>query len=273
MIRSAVTIALVPEITKGPWVFWNDLEAGIKKAAGLGFDAVELFTGSGNALPAEAVQQLATRYNVGICAVGTGAGKVVRGLTLSDPDPAVRAKAVAFIEEMIVFGAAFGAPAIIGSMQGNVLPGANRAEVLKWLAEGLHAVAEKAAPYQLPVIYEPLNRYETNLFNLLDDAVDFLQKENIENVALLADLFHMNIEEDSIADTINRCGNYIGHVHFADSNRKAIGLGHTAMKDVAAAFTDIGYSKFISAEIFPLPDADTAARQTIQAFRTWFPKQ
>src|SRR5690349_14093821 len=116
-MKSAVTIALVPEITKGPWVFWNDLEEGMKKAAKFGFDAVELFTASGAALNANYVKQLAQKYQLSICAVGTGAGKVVQGLTLSDPDPAVRARAVAFIEEMMQFGALLGAPAIIGSMQ------------------------------------------------------------------------------------------------------------------------------------------------------------
>lgn len=272
-MKSAVTIALVPEIKKGPWVFWENLEAGMQKAAALGFDAVELFTANGTAFDAAYISKLAARHNIKICAVGTGAGKVVQGLTLTDADAAVRAKAVAFIGEMIEFGAALNAPAIIGSMQGNTIPPVSREISLLWLAEGLTVLAKKAAGMGVPLIYEPLNRYETNLFNQLGDAVAFLKSFDSVNIKLLADLFHMNIEETSIANTILRYSNYIGHVHFADSNRQAVGMGHTDITEIAAALKTIGYNGYISAEIYPLPDSDAAAQQTINSFHTWFHKQ
>jgi sugar phosphate isomerase/epimerase len=56
-------------------------------------------------------------------------------------------------------------------------------------------------------------------------------------------------------------------VHFADSNRRAIGLGHIDPKPIAAALRKMGYAGYLSAEIVPLPDAATAARQTIESFR------
>jgi sugar phosphate isomerase/epimerase len=268
-MKSAVTIALVPEIKKGPWVYWNDIEEGMRKASALGFDAVELFTASGNALDATSVKQLAEKYRLSICAVGTGAGKVVHGLTLTDEDSSVRAKAVTFIQEMITFGAAFHAPAIIGSMQGNVQP-AGREQSLQWLAEGLNALGKSAEQLGVPLLYEPLNRYETNLFNQLGDAAAFIQTLQSNNIKILADLFHMNIEEASIADTLQHYAEYIGHVHFADSNRQAIGFGHNPMEEIATALKKMNYNGYLSAEIFPLPDSDTAAAQTIQAYRSWF---
>ena len=48
MIKSAVTISLVPEARGGPFVFWDDLEAGCRKAAALGFDGIELFAPDGH---------------------------------------------------------------------------------------------------------------------------------------------------------------------------------------------------------------------------------
>jgi len=269
-MKSAVTIALVPEIKKGPWVFWKNLETGIQKAAALGFDAVELFTASGNALDAAHVQKLAAQYNIKICAVGTGAGKVVQGLTLIDEDAAVRKNAVDFIGEMIEFGAQLQAPAIIGSMQGNIPLNKDKEVSLQWLREGLTVLGRKAEQLGVPLIYEPLNRYETNLFNQLGDAVAFLQTFESNNIKLLADLFHMNIEERSIAETIRQYGQYIGHVHLADSNRQAMGFGHTDAATIAQALRDTRYNGYLSAEVFPLPDGDAAAAQTIQAFRTWF---
>ena len=77
----------------------------------------------------------------------------------------------------------------------------------------------------------------------------------------------MNIEETNIADAIRKAGNAIGHVHFADTNRMAIGLGHLDVPPVIAALRAIGYSGYLSAEILPKPDAVQAAQQTIDAFR------
>lgn len=268
-MKSAVTIALVPEIKTGPWIYWNDLEASLAKAADLGFDAVELFTASADAVNTEKLVELLDRYGLKIAAVGTGAGKVLHGLTLTDPDPGVRSKAVAFISDMISFGANFGAPAIIGSMQGNMVAGVERERAMSWLAEGLNVLGKRAEEQGVKLIYEPLNRYETNLINRLEDGVAFLKTLETRSVVLLADLFHMNIEETSLADSIRSAGSFIGHVHFADSNRRPIGLGHTEMTAIAAALQSIDYQGYISAEAFPWPDPDQAAQQTIESFRKY----
>ncbi len=267
-MKSAITIALAPGITYGPWVYWHNLEESMQKAAALGFDAVELFTADA-LMDISHIKALCEQYRLNIAAVGTGAGKVIKGLTLTDPDADIRKQAIQFIDEMISFGAAFGAPAIIGSMQGNISPG-GRETSLQQLAEGLTTLQEVARKKGVPLIYEPLNRYETNLFNTLGDAAGFLQSHQLDNVKILADLFHMNIEEANPAEALINNGNFIGHVHFADSNRRAIGIGHTDMQAVSDALKKINYKGYISAEIFPLPNTDAAAQQTIIAFQQWF---
>jgi sugar phosphate isomerase/epimerase len=270
MIQSAVTINLIDTMSVGPWIFWHDLEESLKKAATLGFDGVELFTGSGNDLDEEHLRKRLDHYGLGLAAVGTGAGKVIHGLTLTDPDPNIRQKAISFISEMILFGAHFGAPAIIGSMQGNVLPGSNREETMDWLVQGLEVLKKTASDHGVMLIYEPLNRYETNLLNTLKAGIEFLKKNDLKNIRLLADLFHMNIEEDSLPQIILESGNYIGHVHFADSNRRPMGFGHTNMPPIATALNEISYEGYVSAEAFPWPNPDAAAEQTIKAFRKFF---
>lgn len=270
MIKSCVTITLVPQIKTGPWIFWNDLEDSLRKAADLGFDAVELFTYSGGDLDTVRLANLTEHYQLKIAAVGTGAGKVIHGFTLVDPDPNIRKKAIDFIADMIRFGAGFGAPAIIGSMQGNVLPGIDRLEAVNILADGLDVLGEFAGNLGVPLIYEPLNRYETNLFNTFESAVEFLDKLGTKNVKLLADLFHMNIEEVNLAESIYKFGAYIGHVHLADSNRRPMGLGHTDMAPIAKSLKEINYSGYVSAEAFPFPNPDQAAAQTMSVFRTYF---
>ena len=129
-----------------------------------------------------------------------------------------------------------------------------------------------AAQYGVPLLYEPLNRYETNLLNRQLDAAQFLEARKVPNVKLLCDLFHMNIEEVSNAGTLLACGRHVGHVHFADSNRQAIGFGHTETASVVAALKEIGFAGYLSGEILPLPDSEAAAAQTIKAIRVHLPR-
>ena len=270
MIRSAVTIALVPQIKTGPWIFWDDLEDSMSKAAALGFDAIELFTASGHAVHSDTLKILLKRYNLKLAAVGTGAGKVIHGLTLTDHDSDIRQKAIVFIQEMMEFGAVFGAPSIIGSMQGNSTPGNTHSQSMELLAEGLHILDQHAASLGVKLIYEPLNRYETNLINTLEDGAAFIEKYKFNNIRLLADLFHMNIEEDNMNESIHKTIQHIGHVHFADSNRKPVGCGHAQMKEITDALITSGYDGYVSAEAFPWPDPEQAALQTIRSFHQYF---
>jgi sugar phosphate isomerase/epimerase len=119
----------------------------------------------------------------------------------------------------------------------------------------------------VPLLLEPLNRYETNLINELGGALAFLETLQTRNIKLLCDLFHMNIEEESLAGSISMAKAHVGHVHFADSNRRAVGYGHTEIGPVVEALREIGYAGYLSAEVFPLPDPESAARQTIRSFQ------
>jgi sugar phosphate isomerase/epimerase len=121
----------------------------------------------------------------------------------------------------------------------------------------------RAAGHGQVLLYEPLNRYETNLFNRQGDAAAWLESRGLSHVRLLCDLFHMNIEEANIADALVTAGRRVGHVHWADSNRQAMGFGHTDPEPIVAALCGIGYEGFLSAEVFPLPTEMDAARQTI----------
>jgi sugar phosphate isomerase/epimerase len=119
----------------------------------------------------------------------------------------------------------------------------------------------------VPFLYEPLNRYETNLFNRQEEAANWLATLRTRNVKLLCDLFHMSIEETNLAATLRALGPLVGHVHFADSNRRAIGLGHTNLVPIIGALKAIGFDGYLSAEVLPQPNAETAAQTTIESFR------
>jgi sugar phosphate isomerase/epimerase len=269
-VKSCVTVALVPSIKKGPWIYGDPPEVSFPRASALGFDAVELFTASGDAFDPAAIGTLAERHRLAVAAVGTGAGKVLHGLTLTHPDASVRTRAMKFVEGMIDFGARLGAPAIIGSMQGKVEEGVERKRALEWLSQGLASLGRRAADRGVRLFLEPLNRYETDVLNRLGDAAALVKPLGVGSVALLADLFHMNIEEPSIAGALREAGPLVGHLHFADSHRGPVGTGHTDLAPVVEALREIGYRGYASAEAFPWPDPDAAAAQTMKAYRKHF---
>jgi sugar phosphate isomerase/epimerase len=143
----------------------------------------------------------------------------------------------------------------------------SREQALAWLGEALEDLGDHAASHGQVLLYEFLNRYETNLFNRVAPTVEFLGKLKTRGVKVLADLFHMNIEEAHLPEAVRAGKGWIGHIHFADSNRQAIGLGHTEIQPIVSALREIGYEGYLSAEIFPAPDASAAAQQTIASFR------
>lgn len=266
-MQAAVTICLVPEARQGPFVFHDGLEAGCRAAAELGFDGVEVFPESAADLPAGRLEGLLAAHGLALAAVGSGAGWVRHKLHLCHPEPAVRARARGFIGDLVDRAGELGAPVIVGSMQGRAE--GDREQAIRFLAEALHELGDRAARHGQVLLYEPLNRYETDLFNRQADAAGFLAGQGILTVRLLCDLFHMNIEEADIAATLVACGELVGHVHWADSNRRAIGFGHLAAGPVVGGLAAIGYRGFLSAEVFPAPTPEAAARQSIESFQAF----
>ena len=270
MIRSSVTISLVPEARGGPFVFWDDLENACQTAKKLEFDAVEIFAPGPDVLQSSAVSKALADNGLALAAVGTGAGWVKQKLHLSLPNASDRQKAKDFIKSMIEAGALHKAPAIIGSMQGRHGDGVDQATAMNYLADALEELGEYAAQQGVILIYEPLNRFETNLVNTIESGLHLLDRLSTRNVKLLADLFHMNIEEVSIADAVRQGGSQIGHVHFVDSNRRPAGNGHIDLSSGSAALAEIKYQGYISAEALPWPDSTTAAKTTIDSFNLYF---
>lgn len=118
-------------------------------------------------------------------------------------------------------------------------------KLLVELCRQLGDYAEKAGCL---LLLEPLNRYETHLLNRLEQAVEICEEVNSPGVKIMADFFHMSIEEKDIARSIEGAGHHIRHIHLADSNRLLPGHGHTDFASGFAALKKIGYSDFMALE-------------------------
>ncbi|HYE29852.1 MAG TPA: sugar phosphate isomerase/epimerase family protein [Methylomirabilota bacterium] len=266
-LKSAITISLVPQARGGPFVFWDDLREGCATAAKLGFDAVEIFAPSAETLRAANLKRLLQEHNLKLAALGTGGGWVLHKLHLTQSDPAARKQARAFILSILEVAAEHGAQAIIGSMHGRVEPGSTRAETINLLTEALAELDVAAGRLGAGLLLEPVNRYETNFLTSVVDTAQIIREAGTKQIRVLADLFHMNIEETSITGALEQLGPLLGHVHLADSNRRAAGAGHLDYAPIMHSLRKINYTGYLSGEVLPLPDSESAARQQVETFR------
>ena len=126
----------------------------------------------------------------------------------------------------------------------------NKEEDWKYSVEGMQILAPVAKQYDINLGMEVLNRFESHILNVADEGVAFVKEVNEDNVKVMLDTFHMNIEEDSIGKAIRTAGDLLGHFHTGECNRKVPGKGRTPWKEIGEALKDIGYDGTVAMEPF-----------------------
>ncbi|WP_163537493.1 sugar phosphate isomerase/epimerase family protein [Gracilibacillus sp. YIM 98692] len=135
----------------------------------------------------------------------------------------------------------------------------------KLLIEQLVTLTEYAKKQGTEIILEPLNRYETHFLNRLQQAEAICNQINSPGLSILADLFHMNIEETNMTDSIDKYNQSLGYVHLADSNRLLPGKGHTDFQSIFTKLKEIKYDGWMSLEC-GVPDNNSTALRTSLEF-------
>ncbi len=127
----------------------------------------------------------------------------------------------------------------------------NKTEDMKRGIENIRVLADMAAEYEITLGMEVLNRFEGYMLNTCEEAVDFVSKIDRSNVKVMLDTFHMNIEEDSFGDAIRMAGEYLGHLHLGEANRRPpFREGRIPWDEIGEALHDIGYTGSVVMEPF-----------------------
>ena len=257
--------------------FKGDFESNVAKIAGMGYDGVEVAIRDPGLVDAGDLLRVVSNHGLEVPAIGTGQAWGEEGLSFTDPDPAVRAAAIDRVKSHLPLAARLGAACgersrtviIIGLLRGIVKPGVTHGQAMDWLVEALQecCAAASTGPGAVRIALEPINRYETTLINNVDQGLELVEQVGADNMGLLLDTFHMNIEDAVIEDSIRACGDRIFHFHVADSNRWYPGAGHLDFGSILDALFATGYQGFVSGEFMPLPDADTGAERGIGYLR------
>lgn len=242
-----------------PLLWRGPIAEAFALARELGYDGVEIHPRYAADIDAVAVIALQEKYSLGIPTLGTGMIAGEDGLTFSDPDPDVRRRAIARVGEHIRLAARVGSAVTIGLVRGRLGRGHDRSVRRAAMVECVGECCRVAAEQNVTVFLEPLNRYEADDLLTLDQGADVIREVGAPNLKLLADTFHMNIEERDLAASLRRHAALLGHVHLVDSNREVPGHGHTDIGSVLRALLDVRYQGYLCFEVLPLPDSRQAA--------------
>jgi len=225
------------------WIFGDeDLATTAAYLARTGFDGIEL-KGDLELYQIAAVNEILDDHGLAVLSL------TPEDVDLAHPDARVRQRAVDYYLRLLDFAAAIGAPVVsCHGAVGRIRALADHAEEYDHLVASVRIVAQRAAGANLLLAMEVLNRYESHLLNTAAQATDFVSDVAASNVGILLDTYHMNIEEANPCMAILDAWERLLLFHVADSNRRAIGRGHTDFLALMRALQRIDYAGDIIVE-------------------------
>lgn len=120
-------------------------------------------------------------------------------------------------------------------------PTRSEVETFEVLSDSLKKLDALCEGTKVKIYLEPLNRYQDFQINTLNDAVRLIESNNLQNTLITADIYHMNIEEDNMIDSIKENIKYIGHVHVAENHRFQPGTGTIDFKNIFKTYDELGF--------------------------------
>jgi D-psicose/D-tagatose/L-ribulose 3-epimerase len=175
------------------------------------------------------------------------------------PDPGVRQQGLDYYFRLLDFARDLGSPIMCchGAV-GRIRPVTSYEEEWGLYVDALRQIGSRADALGIPVAMEVLNRYEAHLLLTAREAVRFVKEVNSPRVGILLDAYHMNIEEKDLRSAILHARDHLRLFHVADSNRLAVGRGHTDFQGIFRTLADIAYTGPIIMEaVAPGPDPFT----------------
>ena len=240
------------------WMRDEPIEETIARLARCGFDGIEI-NGEPALYDASVVRACLDEH--GLVAWGAVTLMEDRGRDMVHPDRYMRIGTQAYLRETIDLIGDLGGSVLccVPSTIGKVAPMAAPLVEWQWCKEGLRAAGEYAGERNVKIALEPITRFETYLFNRVDQALAMVADVDLPNVGVCLDTFHMSIEEDAPLDAIRAAGTKLFDFHVADSNRKPPGQGTFDWPEILRVLFQGGYDGHLTAEVDPPRDRSRLA--------------
>ncbi|CAG7627768.1 sugar phosphate isomerase/epimerase family protein [Paenibacillus allorhizosphaerae] len=232
------------------WIFGDEpLERTLARLRDAGYEGIEL-TGEPDRLHVPELKRLLGVYGLGCTSI---CGIYTSERDLSSSESRKREQGIAYVRACIDLASDVGASHVIvvPSPVGKLAPESTREAEWGYAAASLREAGAYASQRGVRIAVEALNRYETHLINKLDEATRLVKEVGSPHVKLMADLFHMNIEERNICQSLKDSAEHLIHVHIADNTREAAGRGQTDWASVMRTLQALGYQGPVTMEFMP----------------------
>lgn len=221
------------------------------KIATMGFDVVELAVEDPTLIDIKAVREGLKRYDLN--AIVCGAFGPTRDLTHADV--LIHQNCFSYIEACLDFCVELNTPFFGGPMysavgKARMLPADLRKAEWDLAVKNLRVVCEMASKRGLSIGLEPLNRFESDLVNTVDDVRRLVRDIDHPCAKIMLDGFHMNIEERDVEQAIIAAGKDLIHIQVSENYRGTPGTGQTRWDAYRRGLESIAYNGTVTIESF-----------------------
>jgi D-psicose/D-tagatose/L-ribulose 3-epimerase len=223
----------------------------VPKIKSMGFDIIEVAAEDPSLIDAALLRKTAEEHGLSI----TICGAFGPSRDVSSDDPAIRQNGADYIVECIRLAQAVGSNLVAGPVYAAVgktrlVSADQKARERAWCVDNLREVGKVASDAGVTIGIEPLNRFETDMINLVEQAIALIREVGQPAYKVHIDTFHANIEEKSIPEAIRMAGGLLGHFHACENDRGIPGTGHIDWIGVRDALRDIDYDGPVVIESF-----------------------
>ena len=261
-------VAIAESVT----AYQGPLQKTFGDLAKLGYDGVELMTIDPMKLDWNEVRKTASDLDLTVGLVCTGEIFGQLGLSFADPDAGRRAEAIARVNGIIDFAASQNAKVNIGRVRGQYRPGIAHEQTEEWAVEGFRAISDHAAPKGVQIALENVTIMQTNFLNTMDECRRLIEMTDRPNFKAMIDVFHLNIEEKDLYQSIRDNSDINIHVHLSDNNRRYPGHCGMDFEKIIRTFHEMGYDDLFCTEVFQIPNMEDCARLAIEHLAPIFEK-
>ena len=181
-------------------------------------------------------------------------------MDLVSQDAATRQKGIAFLQQVARSMKYMGGTVLAGinysSWPRKLLPDEDKQILTDRAIEGVREAIKAAEDNDVIFCVEVVNRFEQFIMNTAAEGIAFAERVGSPNCKILLDTFHMNIEEDSLRGSIVEAGNWLGHFHLGETNRRPPGRGRIPWPEIFGALREINYQGAVVMEPFLVPGGE-----------------
>ena len=227
----------------------HSIESCLSRVAKIGYDVMELPLLNPDALDTNFVSKTYEKFNIEPT-VSLGLS-FKTDIASEDQDRVNAGRELLFkaLEKTIDVGSSNLCGVIHSALQKNEAPKTKRG--YQNSLSVIRDLAEEANKNNVTLSLEVVNRYETNIMNTAQDALDYISDLGVPNVKVHLDTYHMNIEENNYSEPIKLIGkDNLGMFHFGENHRGYLGSGHINFDETFKSLKEINYSGIITFESF-----------------------